>query len=549
MARNRKIEARLAAVQRALADGRPFDALALSRELLLAAPRDAAVLNMAGIASFQTGDGDSARRLLEDAAARAPGDADVRMNLGNVLAAAGAFEDALAAYDAAGDGPEPLYNAGLMLMRAGRHTEALDRFRRAREAAREHAGAALGEAEALRQSGRPADARRLLNEIVAARPDDAAAHVNLSAVALELGDKPAALEHAEKAARLAPGMIEAEFNLGVALQASGDADAAVRQYRRVLALAPGHAAAALNQGETYLSMGDTENAGRSFARALEIDPGFAKAAVNRADLDLVQGDPAAAITGIDAYLRRRPGQPLALAFKAAALWENGNDDAARALVDMDRLLAVTDISPPSGFASLSDFNAALVQHVLEHPSLTPSPESHATRHGRHSGELLAEPMGPIADLSRLIRDAATAYVRERPRDPSHPFLADVPDAIEGLGLSIWGVVMERDGHQIPHIHPAAWLSGVYYADVPPGIGDGVRDDGSDTYLSGWIEFGRPPGDFHLRRPPEVRNLKPAPGRLILFPSYLYHRTIPLAVDAFRVSIAFDLITGHYFDHD
>ena len=94
--------------------------------------------------------------------------------------------------------------------------------------------------------------------------------------------------------------------------------------------------------------------------------------------------------------------------------------------------------------------------------------------------------------------------------------------------------MRAGGHQIPHIHPSAWLSGVYYVTVPDSV-VGARDN-----YSGWLRFGDIPNHFHNKKSLVARLIKPEPSSLILFPSYYYHRTIPLETDQKRISIAFDL---------
>ncbi|MDA0997964.1 MAG: tetratricopeptide repeat protein [Proteobacteria bacterium] len=536
-ARDKRSEARLAVVRAALAAGRAEEAALLSLALLERTPNDPAALNLAGVAAFQIGQRELAKQHLEAAAMRRPRDPDIMMNLGNVLADLGDVAPALAAYDAAdaiGKSPEPAFNAGLMLMRQGRLADAKERFRRA-VAIAPHPGAALAGADILRLEGRLADARAALVAIVTARPGDPVGHVNLAAVCQELGDLDAGREHAEEACRLAPGMHEAQFNLGAVLLAADDNAAAAERFRRVLGLHPGHAAAALNLGEASLGIGNTDTAAQAYRRALEIDPGFAKAAVAVADLDLAANDPTAALGAIERFLATNPAQPLALAFKAALLREIGDDNAALELLGLDDMLTCIDVEAPAGYADVGEFNDALAAHVLAHPTLTPSPESHATRSGRHSGELLAEPMGPIAELADIIRTAAADYI-DRLSDDRHPFRAGRPTGgVTSMRLSVWGVVMHQDGHQVPHIHPAAWLSGVYYPRVP---GDVAADDPGHT---GWIEFGRPPEDYHLKRAPDVRLHCPRGGRMFLFPSYLYHRTVPLDIDSERISIAFDLM--------
>ncbi len=160
-----------------------------------------------------------------------------------------------------------------------------------------------------------------------------------------------------------------------------------------------------------------------------------------------------------------------------------------------------------------------------------APASHATRLGKHSGELLGPAKGPIAALEKKIREAVEQYRRSRPVDASHPFLAHPP---KQLGITAWGVVLGAQGHQVPHIHPSAWLSGVYYVRVPELV------NAPEQRPAGWIEFGRVPDHFHCQVQPELRLIQPKEGLMLLFPSYFYHRTIPFATEDTRISIAFDV---------
>jgi len=169
---------------------------------------------------------------------------------------------------------------------------------------------------------------------------------------------------------------------------------------------------------------------------------------------------------------------------------------------------------------------------LNHPSLVVAPTSHATVKGRHTGNLLVDPKGPFADFETILWRAAQEYQAGNPVDATHPYLADPPEL---GGLVVWSVVMETQGHQVPHIHPSGWLSGVYYADLP----DIVDQETADR--EGWIEFGEPPPDFPVTKTLHTKLFKPKPGRLFLFPSYCYHRTVPYSTDERRVSIAFDFL--------
>lgn len=518
----------------ALRAGDAQSALPLCRQALKSDPGNADALNLAGAAAFQSGLAAEALDLLQTAVAFAPSHAEAGNNLGNVLSALGRDEDAEAAYRAAiAADPgyaDPWFNMAVLMEKGGRNDEALAAYRKAAAMAPAHAGARLGQGNVAAALGRLEEARAAYDSALALDASSPEALTNMAAVLQELGDFEAAADHCRRALELAPELGQARYNLGIALQEKGEFEDAMAAYGRVLADEPGHAAAALNIAVALQQTGRLEDAGAAFRRVLHMDPDFAKAHASFADLRLEQGEPEAALAVCDEFLARRPADTAVLAYRALALGDLGLAGEARALVDLERFLKPRTIPPPDAYADLAAFNEALARHVEGHPSLSPAPQSHATREARHSGELLGG--GPVADLETAIRAAADAYRRDLGSDPGHPWIAAAADE---LVLSVWGVVMEGQGHQIPHIHPAAWLSGVYYARVPDFIAERAGE------RAGWIEFGRPPGHFHNRARPETRAFRPEAGLMILFPSYFYHRTIPFRDPGTRVSIAFDLM--------
>jgi uncharacterized protein (TIGR02466 family) len=146
--------------------------------------------------------------------------------------------------------------------------------------------------------------------------------------------------------------------------------------------------------------------------------------------------------------------------------------------------------------------------------------------------LLSESNGAIAKFEAAIRDAVEEYRQSLSCFPDHPLLANPP---RRFALTAWGVVMQSQGHQIAHNHPSAWLSGVYYVELPDVV------PGTDPSHQGWIEFGRPPEHFHFKATPRVELIQPVQGAILLFPGYFYHRTIPFESRQRRISIAFDVL--------
>jgi hypothetical protein len=69
----------------------------------------------------------------------------------------------------------------------------------------------------------------------------------------------------------------------------------------------------------------------------------------------------------------------------------------------------------------------------------------------------------------------------------------------------------------------------------------VPDETKDPETrNGWIKFGEPALDVPLKNAIR-RAVQPVPGRLVLFPSYMWHGTVPLRAPSPRTTIAFDVV--------
>jgi hypothetical protein len=348
----------------------------------------------------------------------------------------------------------------------------------------------------------------------------------------ETGKLDGAAAAYRRALEIEPQHVDAHYNLGIVLQEQGKLDDAIAAYRSALEFSPAFAGAWVNLGYALQSSGRLDEAISTYRRAIEIAPDYPGAHVNLGDALLELGDVKAASEACEVYLEKHPNDTSLLAWRAIVLRELGEREAARSLVDFDRFIRPVHLVAPAPYSSLVEFNTALADHVHQHPTLVYAPSRHATRFGKHSGELLAAPKGPVAHLEEEIHAAVEAYIGSVPADPEHPFVNNPP---RRFGLTAWSIVLEGPGHQVPHIHPSAWLSGVYYVQLPeitsqPGQGE-----------AGWIEFGRPPEHFHTTVEPEVKLFQPEPGLMLLFPSYFYHRTVPFESADLRISISFDVL--------
>ncbi len=517
--------------------GQARDALRLYRDVLKIEPNQPEALNLGGVATFQLGNAKQGLKLLRAATAAHPDYVDAHNNLGNVLKALGKFGEAETAYRRALE-IDPTYvdahyNLGIALEAMSKLDKAEAAYRLALELRPDIFAAWFNLANTLKALGKLDEAIAIYRRALEIRPDHADAHNNLGSTLRELERFDEAKAAYLRALAVDPDFADAHYNLGIVLHEVGNREHAIAAYQAALAVEPDHAGALINLGYTLQQAGRLDEAVDAYQRAIALAPHYIPGThINLGDVYLRQGDPAAALAICDAYLEANPGDSGLLAFKAIVLDELGERQSVCTLVDFDRLIRPTRFTKANGFPTMAAFNAALADHVSAHPTLVYAPASHATRSGKHTGELLVEPKGPLAALENMIGDAVADYMRALPVDQAHPFLANRPKRFR---LTAWAIVLRARGHQIPHNHPSAWLSGVYYVKLPAIVG--MPGQGQ----AGWIEFGRPPDHFHRTVEPEVRAFQPEEGVMVLFPSYFYHRTVPFETAETRISIAFDVL--------
>ncbi|MDN5924452.1 MAG: tetratricopeptide repeat protein [Xanthomonadales bacterium] len=228
-----------------------------------------------------------------------------------------------------------------------------------------------------------------------------------------------------------------------------------------------------------------------------------------------------------------PTNPEAWAYLATA-WRLLNDPREAWLCDYDRLITLVDVQPPDGYDSSADFLAALNASLAPLHTARREPMQQSLRGGSQTpGRLFGRP-DPVlmATQSALLR-AVETWLASLPDDPRHPFLARKQDSVR-IGGS-WSVKLWSAGHHANHIHSEGWMSSAFYVALPAAI---AAPDAADS-LAGCIQFGQPMAELELALPPR-RVIRPEAGKLALFPSYMWHGTIPFEDTQPRLTVAFDM---------
>lgn len=121
-----------------------------------------------------------------------------------------------------------------------------------------------------------------------------------------------------------------------------------------------------------------------------------------------------------------------------------------------------------------------------------------------------------------------------PHEDGHPLLGRPRRELHIEGS--WSVRLQGQGFNVPHNHPAGWLSTAFYIALP-------GPDQMGSAPSGHIAFGAPPEELGLPLEPYA-TITPVAGQTAVFPSYLWHRTYPFD-DGERLIMALDIRPPRY----
>lgn len=398
---------------------------------------------------------------------------------------------------------------------------AADLFARAAALAGDHPDIARNQALALTSEGRDDEARHLLTARLARHPDWLDGHKALATLEWTRGNRDHFSDH------LAPACQAQPHNAALWLA-----------WFRNLAQArdwPG-ALAVLDQAERHLGATPAIEVSRLFVAVESADPRagdlIERTAPYRGDVSslcrirhaLREGDPRRAEAEA---LPLTAGPSAALYWPYLSLaWRLLDDERAEWLdrpadliQSLDAGLAKTDLDALA--AVLRGLHTQAQPYIEQ--SVRGGTQTDRSVLLRHEPELQAIK----ARLIDLLRD----YIdRLPPPDPAHPLLGTPrtgPLLIEGS----WSVRLSRQGYNVPHTHAMGWLSTAFYVSLPDPAQMGPPP-------AGHIAFGLAPDELGLNLEP-YRTIAPVPGRLAVFPSTMWHGTVPFD-DGERLVIAFDI---------
>lgn len=494
-----------------------------AKSMLKSYPGALIVYNVLGVALEGQRKFEEAATWYRKALSLNPGLAELHFNLGVALSNLGRFDDAITSYKRAASLKPGLavvhFNLGTALQERGRLDEAAASFRKtlAIEPNFFEAHGNLG--TVLQKQGLLEEAEASYRRALAIHAD-ARGHFNLATALRDQGRLDDAIASYRQALALQPDYVEAHNNLGEALRDQGRMDEGLACFRTALMIAPDNALANFNWAQFLFDAGKLDEAIPFFEKSQLYDwrERVLYCLYKTEKFDQFQ-------TQLQHMLKGKNASPFLATLSTHYATNFGVPDPYNFCPNGMEFVYQNSIP------ELAEENSALLQEILGDINRAEIAERKQGRlHNgiQSAGNLFKRPEESFRKLAQLVRNEAAKY-RQKFSGSQCELIKSFPQSVEFS--SSWYVRMRQGGHLTSHIHEEGWLSGAVYLQMPK------QSDGD----AGSFAFGTHGDDYPRKHEnfPE-HSILPKVGDIVLFPSSLFHRTIPFRSDEERICVAFDI---------
>jgi tetratricopeptide (TPR) repeat protein len=385
-------------------------------------------------------------------------------------------------------------------------------------------------ARGLDHAGRSGEAEQTIEAALHRWPVDAGLHRALAGLRWQRGTAGDATLPLQRALAAHPGEMPLRLVAADLLRSTGFAAEALKLLEEGLAMAPQSSTLLTSVGVLLDDLGRLPEARRHLEAAVARAPTAVQPRRNLIPTLLRLADAPSALRLATDLLGQLPDDQQLIAWRATALRMLG-DPQYRELYDYARLVRGTPLVPPAQFSGIDAFNAAFAAELTRLHRATRHPLTQSLRGGSQTDRNLPADNPLVAAFFAMLEAPIRDYLAHLRRgDTAHPVDRRVRTGYRISGS--WSVKLEPGGFHVNHVHPQGWLSSAYYVELP---GTGLADAGR----AGWLKFGEPPVGIPGCEPEHF--VEPQPGLLVLFPSYLWHGTVPFETGGRRLTAAFDVL--------
>lgn len=423
------------------------------------------------------------------------------------------------------------HNLGLSLRMIGDAKQALERYRSARELGLDRAELYTNIGNALIDDMDADGAIEAYREAVTRNPLDLDAHKNLNSLLWQNNRHDQYLDSYRSAINTHPDVPQLRVAYAVALNQQGAHDKSEQVLRDGLARIEDSTPMRTLLALSLEGSKEWEQALEEHAKTVGVANAMPDHRINYARALLACQRPEEALKQAQLGAAQMPYNQRALAYLGLC-WRLLGDERDAMLNDYENMVQVYDVPIPNEYSNAADFNQRLAAALDRlHIGKIHPPEQTLRGGSQTYGNLFERREREIQELVAGLQRCVEDYIARLPRHTEHPLLARKADQYDFSAS--WSVRLRSCGYHEMHVHPLGWISSAYYVQVPPELENSHDNEGG-------LKFGEP--DIDLGEAGSARRfIKPETGRLVLFPSYMWHGTLPFESQSARTTVAFDVV--------
>ncbi len=426
----------------------------------------------------------------------------------------------------------------------------------------------------------PNDAIALLKRAQALGLDSFQLHHNLGNAFSDLNDIDSAIAAYSKAISLNPYYIDSYKNLAALYSESGDISSAIALYENAISANRVSKDIILELIRNYLRVGNTEKSKLLISKYFSADKGSSKDKVDLYDTDTDTGEEIALVNAEVKYLEndiagafdalfgtlkdiesdkvllqcakyaiqtnntsfvlehmpeltnKKDSAVMAKAYLTLAERLLGQNAHRQSYCHYENLVKTFELPDAISRDGAADFCKKLSAYLSTQHTAKSEPLQQTLNGGTQTrGNIFSQNDNElIVCLKAFCEQSIKDYISglDRVAQP-HPYLPALSNEIKFVGA--WSVNLSNKGYHTNHVHPEGGLSAVFYVDIPNNLNESNEE--------GHLVFGKPNFDLPQDLTHEY-SVMPKIGKLVVFPSYFWHGTIPFHSSEKRLTVAFDV---------
>jgi tetratricopeptide (TPR) repeat protein len=447
--------------------------------------------------------------------------AEIYYNLSIVLEALEKLDEAEVSYKKAiklkPDLVNAHYNLSVILQKVKKLNEAEASYKKTIELKPDHVDALNNLGALLLDLNKLAESKTILKKSILANPNYSKNHYNLAVTLKKLGRIDEAEISCKKSLELKPDYAESHNLLGIIQNELGKFSEAIISYEKALVLKPSFDFASYNLAFMLYSKQEYQKAAKYFALS---DYRTSKEFLLKCFLELDEKTKFNRL--LDSLIEQGKNNPMigSIISQAEIKYDVSrlNPFCKKPLEHVFKTNLLKQCDFKNTFVKIAN-------DILCDSKVQKRFQGLLSNGVQTSGNIFTQRGKVTNEIEKIIYSEIETY-RGHFKDSTEGFLKNWP---KDFYINGWLVSMKSGGSLSPHMHELGWVSGSVYINVPAKS----KTDSGNLVVS--------IGDRENATISEKKMIDVVTGSLCLFPSSLYHYTIPFEAEEERIVLAFDVI--------